>query len=138
MKRLLKGILIYLRYALQSIGTVFSGLAVLVYVNLIALKNKNSVIYLNSRHLGDLASRMSFIPAEKGQIVIVEGPEKKELADLFSEKEVKFVFYGKLIKRCMRSQMCRPIFPGYKYADVVANSKVLNLNDFMTGGGYSH
>ena len=135
MKRLLKGILAYLRYALKSVSTVFSAPVLLIYLNLIALKNRNSAIYFSSRHMGDLAARMSFIPAEEGKVVIVEGPEKKELADLFSKEEVKFVFYGKLVRLCIRSQSCHPFFSGYQYASLAANSKALNLNDFMTGGG---
>ena len=62
MKKLLEFIRFYLRYALQSIGTVFSGLAVLVYVKWVALKNENSVIYLDSLHIGDLACVLPFIP----------------------------------------------------------------------------
>ena len=130
MKRLLKYIFFYLRYALGSIGTVFSAPILILYVAWVARKNKNSVIYLDSRHLGELTSWMAFMPAEEGQIVIVTDSKKKELVSLFSEKEVKFVFYGKLIRRCMLNQRKRPIFPGGRYSQSIANAKVLNIDDW--------
>ena len=129
MKRLLKGILIYLRYALQSIATVFSGLVILLYASWIAHKHKGQSIYLVCYHLGDVAAAMSFMPAEEGQIVIITDSKKKELADLFSEKEVKFVFCGRLIRRCMVNQYWRPILSGMCYTEKIASARVLNLED---------
>ena len=56
---------------------------------------------------------------------------KKELANLFSTEDVKFVFCGKMIYNCALNRGARFMFSRLHSTRLVANSKVVNLRGLL-------
>ena len=66
--------------------------------------------------------------SKDARIILLTDKGKKEFAELFSEKDIKFVLYGRFLDLCMKNQWNRPIFSGFKYSTAFS-AEVLNLTN---------